>query len=129
MNIPANFLDPVSSLSEVVPYGIRMSGPDIVSNPYTILKHIEQDHGLSRPKKQSLLTMLNSPQAMDHLLAGTAGAAISYAVSKYADLPKPARTLLSIAGFGVGNIIYNTLNENKFTSYDPATGEARIKLM
>jgi len=43
-------------------------------------------------------------------------------------MSKPARTLLSLAGFGLGNIIYSTLHERKFTEYDPKTGLSKIKL-
>ena len=98
------------------------------ATPSTILRLVEQDHSLNKPKKQSLLTMLNSPEAFDHVLAGAAGMVITRAAAKYADLSKPARTLLSLAGFGIGNIIYNHLNERKHTTYDPHTGKSRILL-
>lgn len=93
-----------------------------------LLKLIEQDHGLSFDKKHSLLTMFNSPELLDHLLAGLTGAAVAKAIAHYYSLNSTAQTLLSLAGFGIGNIIYNTLHENKFTEYDPATRTAKIKL-
>ena len=89
---------------------------------------VVHDHGIDLPKKNSILTMLNSPEWVDHLLVGAAGAAITKAVSSYAGLSKPAQVLLSLAGFGVGNMIYNHFKENKHTSYDPESGLSRIHM-
>lgn len=94
----------------------------------TLQALIKQDHGLEENKKQSLFTMLNTPEVFDHLVAGAFGAAFTYAVSSFMKIPSPARTLLSLAGFGVGNILYNTFKERKFTDYNPSTATARIKL-
>lgn len=89
---------------------------------------LSNDHGLGAGQKQSLFTVLNTPEVFDHLLVGTVGAALTHVVAKYMDIPKPARTLLSLAGFGIGNIIYNTLQTNKFTNYDPDRAVSTIKL-
>jgi hypothetical protein len=121
--------DPLSSASDVVPYGKEFYGPGLIDHTDRMIKQfIQQDHGLEQHKKQSLLTMLNSTEAFDHLLAGAAGMLVSKAIANYADMSPPARTLLSLAGFGVGNIIYNTLQSDKFTTYNPETGVARIKI-
>ncbi len=108
-------------------YGIRMAGIDMVNDPAAILKLVKGDHGLAADKKQHLLTMLNSPEAFNHVMAGLAGMLIAKAAGSYSTMSKPARTLLSLAGFGLGNIIYNTMHERKFTTYDPHTGISRIK--
>ncbi len=68
------------------------------------------------------------PEAFEHLIAGVAGAAIAKALASYNNMSKPAQTLLSLAGFGIGNIMYNTLQEHKFTTYDQDTGKSKIKL-
>ena len=94
----------------------------------TLMRLIKQDKGLPEHKKKSILEMLASPEAFDHLLAGAAGFAIARAVSKYSELSAPARTLLSLAGFGLGNIMYNHLNQRKHTTFDPATGKSKILL-
>jgi hypothetical protein len=83
---------------------------------------------MEQHNKQSLLTMINSPEAVDHILAGAAGMALTNAISKFSDISPPARTLLSLAGFGIGNIIYNNLNQSKHTSFDTHSGTARINL-
>lgn len=98
------------------------------AHPSTILKLLKQDSSLPVHKKNSLFTILNSPEAVDHILAGVAGMAIAKAAGRYASLSKPARTLLSLAGFGLGNIMYNHLHERKHTSFDPVTGKSRILL-
>jgi hypothetical protein len=83
---------------------------------------------LSLDKKHHLLTMFNSTEPFDHLFVGLTGAAIAKAIAHYYSLNSTAQTLLSLAGFGIGNIIYNALHENKFTDYDQETRTARIKL-
>lgn len=100
----------------------------VLRDPRNLLKYVKHDHGLDQPKKKSLMTMLNSPEAFDHLFVGLTGMAVAKAVAHYSKMSKPAQTLLSLAGYGIGNIIYNTLNENKFTSYNKHTGTATIKI-
>jgi len=100
----------------------------VVTPENMFTKFILGDHGLAHHKKQSLLAMLNSPEVIDHLLVGAAGAAIAKAVSSYAEMSKPAQTLMSLAGFGIGNIIYNTLHSDTPATFDPHTGKSKIKL-
>jgi hypothetical protein len=115
--------------ADMSPYGVAYAGNGVIFNQHHVLsKLIHQDHGMDQHKKQSLLTILNSPEAVDHLLAGAAGVALTHVITKYSDISPPARTLLSLAGFGIGNIIYNTLNQSRHTSFDPSTGTARINL-
>jgi hypothetical protein len=116
------------SASEPSPFGIKLFGPDIINNPASIIKLVKHDHGISEHKKDSIFTVLNSPEAFDHIMSGTAGAVIAHMAGSYSTMSKPARTLLSLAGFGLGNIIYSTLHERKFTEYDPKTGLSKIKL-
>jgi hypothetical protein len=94
----------------------------------TLEKLVRHDHGLEEHKKESLFTMFNTPELFDHLVSGALGAVVSHAVSTYAGLSHPARTLLSLAGFGIGNVLYNMWHENKFTDYNPETGISKIKL-
>ena len=122
-----NAFDPFGS-STTSNYGVRMQGLDVLENPHSFKRLIEQDHGISKNKKESIFNVLNSPEAFDNLLAGAAGYALARAVSSYSDLPKPAKTLLSLAGFGVGSIMYNAMKERKFTTYDPSTGKMQVKL-
>lgn len=124
---PANPLAQFS-ISDVLPYGRKYVGLDIINDPHAIIGLVAQDHGLDKQKKKSLMTMLKSPEAMDHIVIGVAGMAVSHAVANYAKLSTPAKTLLSLAGFGIGNILYNTLHERKFTTFDPTTGVSHIKL-
>ena len=92
-------------------------------------KHlVMHDHGLALGKKNSLLTMLDSPEWVDHLAVGAVGAAVSKAAASYIGMSKPAQTLMSLAGFGLGNMLYNQMHENKHTSYDQASGLSRIHM-
>ena len=120
-----SFLNSLRGL-ETSPYGVRMSGPDMINSPSTFIKLVKEDHGLEEHKKNKLFTMLNSPEAFDNIMAGAAGSALALAASHFSSLSKPARTLISLAGFGLGNIIYNTVHERKFTKYNPETGISTI---
>jgi hypothetical protein len=110
------------------PYGRPLMGPDIISDPVRVMQLVSQDKGISRDQKQSVITMLNSPEFMDRILVGTTGAALGYAIAKYANIPQPTRTLLSLAGYGIGNVLYNTLQNREFTTYNQQTATAKIKL-
>lgn len=106
----------------------RFSGLGILNTDKEILKYINEDAGLDQNKKRKLYSMLSSPEAMDYLLTGAAGAYIAHALASYTNMSKTSRILLSLAGYGIGNIIYNALVERKFTSYDPNTAVATIKI-
>lgn len=116
------------SVTDVAPGGIKMFGVDMLKDQARLLKVINQDKGLSMQKKNSLFTMLQSPEAFDNIMAGTAGLILTRMLSSYTNMSPTARTLLSLAGFGMGNIIYNAVHERKYTEFDPLTGRARIKL-
>ena len=94
-----------------------------------LFEMVNNDHGLSQDKKQSLFTMLNTPEIFDHLLVGAGGAALALAVAKFAEMDHVPKVLVGLAGFGIGNVLYNMLSSgNKFTSYNPATGTSTIKV-
>ena len=91
-------------------------------------KHlVMHDHGIDLQKKNSLLSMLDSPEWMDHLAVGAAGAVLSNAAASYLGMSKPAQTLMSLAGFGLGNIMYDQV-KTRHTSYDPDTGLSKIRM-
>lgn len=113
----------------LVPGARSITQRDLDTKFATIMRLIKEDQGLDNQKKNSLLTMLNSPEMFDHLLAGALGIIVTRAVSSYTEMSKPARMLLSLAGYGIGNIIYNALHERKHTTYNPQTGVATIKLL
>ena len=118
----------MGSLLEGTAYSRPFAGMNMLNNPQAILRMVQQDHGLPEHKKRSLSEILNSPEAFDHVMVGVTGMLIAKAAGHYAEISKPARTLLSLAGFGIGNILYNTLHERKFTEYDNSTGIATIKM-
>jgi hypothetical protein len=117
----------LSSAATPVANGLNLFGDDVLQHPSKIFKFIKEDHGLPDQKKKSLMHMLNSPEAFDQLLAGAAGAAIAHTAASYSKISRPGRLLLSLAGFGLGNIMYSTLQERKFTDYDPKTGISTVK--
>ena len=111
-------------------YDPRMSvhEQNVLDDHANILSNlVDRDHGLDSHKKKHLTTMLNSPEYIEHLLAGTTGTMLMHSIHHYSNLPKPVQSLLSLAGFGIGNIIYNELHEDRFSEYDPRSGKSRIK--
>lgn len=122
-----------SSSSQPSPFSLNdnpilFSREGIATPENMFARFILGDHGLPHHKKQSLLAMLNSPEVFDHLLVGAAGAAVAKVVSSYAEMSKPAQTLMSLAGFGIGNIMYNALHKDNHATYDPHTGKSKITL-
>jgi uncharacterized membrane protein YeaQ/YmgE (transglycosylase-associated protein family) len=93
-----------------------------------LLHFISNDHGLSPDKRRTLMTLLNSPEALENIAAGVVGAAIAKLLADYKNMSPAARTLLSLAGFGVGSMLYKTLHERKFTEYMPESGRIKVKL-
>jgi len=116
----------MSSFSALLPVD---NGPFVETfHQASINRLLKQDNSLPEYKKKSLLAMLNTPEAFDHLMAGVTGAAIMRSALNYSKLSSPARTLLGLAGFSIGNILYNYLIERKHTQFDHATGKTRILL-
>lgn len=117
------------SINERAQYGVPLTGPGLLRDPAKVLtKLVAGDHGLDDSKKDSLFSMFSKPEVLDTLLVGAAGVALTHAVTSFLNVPTPARTLLSLAGFGIGNIIYNTFNERKFTTLDESKASVKIKL-
>lgn len=94
------------------------------------IKHlIRKDIGLDPQEKTSLMAMLNTPNALENLLAGAGGAAISLAIAKYAKMSATSQALMSLAGFGVGNIILNAVRpDSKHTQWNAERATNTIKL-
>jgi len=115
--------------------GMNMYDPRIslheqnVLDEHTNILHnlVQKDHGLDKHQKHHLTTMLNSPEYVEHLLAGGTGTMLMHSIHHYSKLPRPVQTLLSLAGFGIGNIIYNEFHEDRFSEHHPHSGKSRIK--
>jgi hypothetical protein len=88
---------------------------------------VKRDHGLPAHKKKHFHYMLGGPEYAERMFSGLTGAMLTRSMDIYSQLSKPAQTLLNLAGFGIGNIIYNEFHENKFTDYNENSGKARIK--
>jgi hypothetical protein len=102
-------------------------GPGPVVGPKDLAHLIRQDYGMPHESKINLLTMLNSPNMADQLIAGAGGAALGLAVARYKKLSGTAQTLMSLAGFGLGNIIMSSLTQpGKFTGWNPETAKNRV---
>lgn len=137
-------MTPVTSIGGGLPIDIRkMIGPpaelpadfkSLIGTGPTLAtedlrKAIQNDFGLSNDNKSNLFAILNSPNVAEQLLAGAAGGAIGLALARYKEMSGTAQTLMSLAGFGLGNIIMNSLTQpGKFTQWNPETATNRVKL-
>ena len=123
-------MNPITTIGMNLPQDFQgLIGPGPHLTPEDLKKVIQADFGLSQENKQSLFTILNSPNVAEQLFAGVAGGAIGLAVAKYREMSGTAQTLMSLAGFGLGNIIMNSLTQpGKFTQWDPATARNKVLL-
>ena len=127
-----NYMSPAPLISQKE---INFLKPNFIENEnnydidiHQVNKFIKMDHGLADRKKHELFTVINTPEIFDHMLAGTAGALLTTTIARFANMSQTAQTLLGLAGFGLGNIMYNILQPNKFTEWDPSKGLSKIKL-
>lgn len=74
---------------------------------------IDSDHALKEAEKAELKERLNDKDAvLKSLSFGATGAATALLVGKYLKLSKTTQVLLSLAGFGIGRALYNSLIKN-----------------
>jgi len=94
------------------------------------LKHlVRNDLSLSPQERGSLLSVLNNPNAYEHLLAGGAGATLALIISKYYKMKPTSQVLMSLAGFGIGNILLNALTPPpKHTQWNEDRATSTVKL-
>jgi hypothetical protein len=113
--------------AELGPGISQLIGPGGNLLPADLQKYINADHGLAPDQRVHLLRMLNSPDLAGHIFAGVTGAAIALAVARWKKMSGTSQVLMSLAGFGLGNIILNKLEGHpKYTSWNPDTATATI---
>lgn len=86
------------------------------------LSLVNQDHGLSSEEKQLLAQRLHDPNFLTSLMAGSTGAGLAFAVSKYLKLSPTSRFLLTVSGFGIGKyLLEKTQDHDTFIKYNKNT--------
>lgn len=75
-------------------------------------KAIDTDRELKDRERAELLHAIDEKDFIKRTAFGGAGAAIGLIISKYLKLSRPSQVLLSLAGFGVGRLIYDGLIKN-----------------
>ena len=75
-----------------------------------ILSAALQDPGLTSEEK-SYLSDAELRKDIASFLSGAVGSAIAIVIAKYSRLSKPAQTILGLAGFGAGKLLYNALHK------------------
>lgn len=76
-------------------------------NTDLLRKAVNVDQGISGDKRSTVNNWLNDPEFVGELQTGAMGSAIAYLLSKYVNLSPKAQILMSLAGFGVGKLIYD----------------------
>jgi hypothetical protein len=95
--------------------------------PDDLAKFIRQDEGLHPAQRANVLQMLNTPDIATHVLTGITGAGIALAVARWRKMSPTSQVLMSLAGFGLGNIILNKLTPPpKFTSWNSSGGTVTV---
>lgn len=93
-----------------------------------LVQLVSEDHGLSPDQKMTLISKLNDPTFSQKLLHGATGAAIAFGISKYLNLSNPTQILLSLAGFGIGRMLWDHVDNNKYLTYNKERGSYSVKL-
>lgn len=83
---------------------------------------VQKDSSLNTVQQQSVMQHLADPQFVSELKDGAIGAAIAYLLGKYFNLKSETKVLLSVAGFGIGKLIYDYSKDPKqFSTFNPVT--------
>ena len=81
---------------------------------------VQLDQGLTGNQRATVINLLEDPAFVGELKSGATGGALTYLITKYLKLKPKTQLLLSIAGFGVGKIIYDYKHDPKNSSrYNP----------
>lgn len=89
---------------------------------------VAKDQGITGSQKDSVLQSLADPEFVGEIRSGAVGAALMYLITKYLKLSPQTQLLLSIAGFGIGKIIYDYKhNPSNFASYNSKLKMYEIK--
>lgn len=125
--LPQDFTGMVGFRTPGAMEGMVGPGPHLTGRD--LMQAIQGDLGLPEGDRLNLLRMFNSPNLAEQLLGGVAGGALGWALAKYKKMSGPAQTLMSLAGFGMGNIIVNSLTQpGQFTQWNPDRATNRILL-
>jgi hypothetical protein len=109
--------------------GLAMIGPGPLLQRGDLTKFIHDDVGLPLDQRVHLLRILNSPNVAEQLVAGGMGAALALTIARWKKMGPTNQVLMSLAGFGLGNIILNKLTQpGKYTEWDPEKGTNKIIL-
>ncbi|RTL07617.1 hypothetical protein EKK58_00150 [Candidatus Dependentiae bacterium] len=82
-------------------------------NAAQLRQAIAKDQSLSHAQKEETYTWLDDPVVLNELRSGSIGAALTLLIGKFLNMKPRNQLLLSIAGFGIGKIIYDYKNDPK----------------
>lgn len=85
-----------------------------------LIKSIHADTNLTKEQKEHLAKFINTPNQLAKLTSEATGAGLGLVISNYLKLSKPAKVLLSVAGYGIGKVLYDAIHNDKkkFQSYN-----------
>ncbi len=88
--------------------------------------YVANDAGLSIEQRAGLLEQLKQPGFLSSVFAGVAGASLLLVISRYLKLSPAVQVLLSMAGYGIGNLLLNATSNNML-KYDDKLKSYEIK--
>lgn len=126
-DLPQDFAGMVGFRTPGAMEGMVGPGPHLTGRD--LMNAIQRDLGLPPEQKTQLLQILNSPHMAEQLIGGAAGGVLGLALARYKKMSGTAQALMSLAGFGLGNIIVNSLAQpGRFTQWNPQTGKSKVLL-
>ena len=77
---------------------------------------VQTDPSLDKKQRDKVTTSLDDPAFVQRLKSGVVGGALAFLLAKYMKLKPTTQLLLSLAGFGVGKIIYDYRHDQNRSS-------------
>lgn len=96
---------------------IPSSDPQVIME---LVRAVQADQTLQPDQKALIVEKLHDP-AFTSNIAGVAGGGVALLIAKYLKLSNTAKVLLSVAGFGIGHALWNSIhehNDKKFQDYN-----------
>ncbi len=87
-----------------------------------LLKAVNADTELEDNEKDELENYLRQQDNINKMIAGALGTGIAVLLGQYLKLSSTSKILLSLAGYGIGNIIYKSWKKKRrYMNFDDKT--------
>lgn len=123
------FPNPVLPLSQFRPDETDIEKTRSFQNIQRLTEALKFDPNLPEQDRESILNQFLDPNNLAAGAAGLAGGVTGKAISSFLNLTKNEQLLLSLAGFGIGTIMYKNMesDQSHLAKTDNAAGKTTIQ--